>query len=603
MPTRRPLAIVLLASTACLALGFAATPFWDEDEPRFAAIAQTMVSTGDWIVPIYNGTLAVDKPVLMHWCMAAAFTLFGTTEIPARLPAALATLATALALLRAGTRWFDQTTGVVAALAFVGCLLVGIESHAATPDSILVALTTWSTVLAAEWILPDRRRHQSGHPAQPEGWPDRGRLGVGRAALVGGLTGLAVLCKGPIGFVGPLAVLVPWAWLVAVGRLSRSSSAGAAPVPPARIAALALLDTAGRLRLGVMTAAMLAVAGPWYLAVSLRTGGAWPAGFFLVHNVGRFVAPMEKHGGSLLFHPLGMLVGFYPWSCFLPLAVAVAAWRVWKRAEPPAATATSLLLLGWLGVWIGGFSAAATKLPNYVLPAYPAAALLVAAMGVAAARQPHWRHPRWMAAGLWSLAAGGLAAAATVLVAGSYGLAGAEPAALVGAVPILGAASILWCGRRDALRAVTAMTITGLAFTALAVGPAARRIAMANTLPALVGQAHAHAGGRARLGTYTQNTPNIVFYSRGTVGEWTAGHSAEAIGFLGSGADAVLVVPEPRFADLSGGLPEGVGIVGRTRPLFAKHDFLLVGTQHRGMVQSPARSGTTAERAPGSITR
>ena len=120
MSFRHPLATVLVASVVCLAVGFSATPFWDEDEPRFAAIAQAMLDTGDWVVPMYNGTLAVDKPVLMHWCMAVCFALFGTSEIAARLPAALATVATALALLRAGTRWFSVTTGVVAALAYVG---------------------------------------------------------------------------------------------------------------------------------------------------------------------------------------------------------------------------------------------------------------------------------------------------------------------------------------------------------------------------------------------------------------------------------------------------------------------------------------------------
>ena len=604
MTIRRPLAVVLLASIACLALGFAATPFWDEDEPRFAAIAQTMVDTGDWTVPIYNDTLAVDKPVLMHWCMAVAFTLFGKSEIPARLPAALATLATALALLRAGTRWFDPATGVVAALAFMGCLLVGIEAHAATPDAILVALTTWSTVLAAEAILPDRRGRDDRAGGPADDIPARGRLGIGRAATVGGLTGLAVLCKGPIGFIGPMAVVLPWAWLVAMRRQPRSPEAQAAGSWRDLVAAGAAtaFETIARLRLGVITAAMLAVASPWYVAVSLRTGGAWPAGFFLVHNVGRFVAPMEKHGGGFLFHPLGMLVGFYPWSCFLPLALAVTVWRLWKRAEPAATAGALLLTLAWIAVWVGGFSAAATKLPNYVLPAYPAAALLVAAIGVAAARRPQWAHPRWMAAGVASVAAGGVAAGATVLIAASFGLAGGEPAALVGIVPILGAVAILWCVRRSPFEAVTALTITGLVFTSLAVGPAARRMSDANTLPALVRQAHEHAGGHARLGAYTQNTPNIVFYAHGHVGDWASGQTGEALAFLGSGADAVLIVPEHRFADLSAGLPDGVGVIGRTRPLFAKHDFLLVGTRRPaavGHAETAAAAGCTS----GSITR
>ncbi len=122
MISHRPLATVLLAGTAALIVGIASGPLWDEDEPRFAAIARTMVETGDWIVPVFNDTLAVDKPVLMHWCMAACMTVFGTTEFAARLPSMIAALVTALALLRAGTRFFDATTGVVAALAWLGCL-------------------------------------------------------------------------------------------------------------------------------------------------------------------------------------------------------------------------------------------------------------------------------------------------------------------------------------------------------------------------------------------------------------------------------------------------------------------------------------------------
>ena len=68
-----------------------------------------------------------------------------------------------------------------------------------------------------------------------------------------------------------------------------------------------------------------------------------------------------------------------------------------------------LLALVWLGVWVGGFSAAATKLPNYVLPAYPAAALLTAIVAVDAARRAStggWPHPHWMAIGVASLAFG-----------------------------------------------------------------------------------------------------------------------------------------------------------------------------------------------------
>jgi 4-amino-4-deoxy-L-arabinose transferase-like glycosyltransferase len=585
MQDRRPLVIVLVASIASLAVGIAATPFWDEDEPRFAAIARTMVDTGDWVVPMFNDELAVDKPVLMHWAMAAAYTLFGTSEIVARLPAAVATLLTALALLRAGTRWFNSTTGIVAALAYVGCLLVGIESHAATPDAILTCLTTWATVLFAEVVL-------AGRPDEKAALP---RLSWRRAAVVGGLLGLAVVCKGPIGFVGPLAVVLPWTWCLAVQRrlVSATTAATNATTPTRKLIAAAfpaVWETISTSRLAMITVATLAVAAPWYTAVSLRTNGEWLNGFFFIHNVGRFVAPMERHGGSVLLHPLALLVGFFPWSCFLPLAIVVTSWRIWKRVDPPACAHALGLALLWGVVWVGGFSLSATKLPNYVLPAYPAAALLVAAAGVAAAQRGRWAHPAWMAAGVCSLALGGAITATVVLVAERFGVTGAAPAALVGIVPIIGAAC-LWHWRHEPLRAIAALAVTGLVFTGLAVGPAAARLADANALPRLVEEAHRHAGGHARLGTFTQITPNVVYYAHGHVTAWQEDQADECLRFLASGPDAVVLVRQDAFASLAAGLPEGVGVIGRSRPLFRDQDFLLVGTHTQNTAR---RAGPTA---------
>ena len=586
MPDRRPLAVVIPAALVSLCLGVAAMPLWDEDEPRFAAIARTMVDTGDWIVPMFNAELAVDKPVLMHWAMAASATLWGGSEIAARLPALLATLLAALALVRAGTRWFDGTTGAVASLAFVGCLLVGIEAHAATPDAILTCLTTWATVLVAEpFIAAASRTRETGAPGTPP------RISVARAAVVGGLLGLAVLCKGPIGCVGPLAVLIPWIWWTA--RERRPAHTAGALLTGAVAAAWESLRA---IRPAIMLATLVAVAAPWYVAVSLRTGGEWLHGFFFIHNVGRFVAPMERHGGSVFLHPLAMLVGFYPWSCFLPLAIAVTAWRVGRRSDPPATRSALLLALVWLAVWVGGFSCSATKLPNYVLPAYPAAALLVAAAGVAAARTGSWAHPRWMAAGIASLALGGVATAAVVLVAERFGLVGGAPAAAVGVVPVIGA-GCLWAWRREPFRALAALAVTGLLYTGLAVGPAAARLSAANALPGLVEEAHRHAGGRARLGTFTQLTPNVVYYARGRVASWQSHERDAAIAFLASGPDAVVLVREDNLPELEAALPPGVGVLGRARPLFRDHDFLLVGTR------TAAAADTARTSTPGITTR
>lgn len=564
MAWNRPATLVVLASLATLALGTAATPLWDEDEARFATVARAMVDSGDWVVPRFNGVLAVDKPVLMHWCMAACMTVFGTNAFAARLPSMIATLLTGLALLRAGKRWFDAPTGVVAALAHAGCLLVAIEAHAATPDAILTALVTWSTVLAAEAITPVAGR--------------LGRLSVPRAVALGLLLGLAVVCKGPIGFIGPLAVVGMWAWCLAAQRLWEQQGEpgiGAA----ARVAAAATLEVARSLRPLPLTVGVLAAAAPWYVVVTLRTEGAWTSGFFFVHNVGRFMAPMEKHAGGVLFHPLTMLVGLYPWSCFVPFAVVVAAWRSWHGRGRSPADAGTLLALVWLAVWVGGFSAAATKLPNYVLPAYPAAALLVAIVAVDAVRRAAvdgWPHPRWLATGLACLAFGGIATAATLVVAGRFGITEAESAAAVGLVPVIGAVGCwMFAGRRP-MATLAIFCLTGLVYTGAMVGPAQARIAKANTLPGFVESLRSAPGG-ARIGTYVLPSPNVVFYANQPVTQIVDDDLESACSFLRSGADAVLLVPEHEYASIRDRLPPGCGERSRTRPVFRSHDVIAVG--------------------------
>jgi hypothetical protein len=164
-----------------------------------------------------------------------------------------------------------------------------------------------------------------------------------------------------------------------------------------------------------------------------------------------------------------------------------------------------------------------------------------------------------------------------VIVATFFGMPDAAPAAFVGLVPVVGALACFWIAQWDRLAAVQAFTVVALVYTTLAVGPVASWLGRANALPDLVRKAHAHAGGKARIGTFTHNTPNIVFYSHGRVAEWQRDEADGAAAFLESGSDAVVIVPAHRFDTLAKSLPEGYGIVGRSRPLFRRHDFLIIG--------------------------
>ena len=562
--------ILGLSTLVILATNLLSPPLWDEDETRFAAIAQTMLNTGDWIVPTYNQTLAVDKPVLMHWCIAVAFALFGTSEFAARLPAALATIVTALVILRTAARWFDIQTGLLAAIAFISCVLIGIESHAATPDAILVMLTTLTTILVADGLLPSTSNGTLT------------RMSTRRAIGIGSLCGLAVLCKGPVGYAGPLGVAGVWAmWIACEEHFQRVSSGERQGLfSIAQIVAKSAVQSLICIRPIVITLAMLAVAVPWYLAVHVRTFGEWTSGFFLVHNVGRFAAPMENHNGGPFFQSIALLIGFYPWSCFLPLALGTTAWKLWKNTTSRETRAPLGLLMLWIVIWLLTFSLAATKLANYVLPVYPAAALLVAAIGVEASRRERWPHPRWMIAGIVSFGLGGIALTTGILVASRLGLSGAEAAALIGVIPIVGAAMCLRAAHKnDPLAAIHCFAVTSLIFLAVLVGPGAWYVGRSNTLPSLISDAHRLAGGRARLASYQENAHSVAFYAGSHVAQ---PDSPEAIvAFLESGSDAFLVIPENYFDEISQRLPEEIKIVKRVRPIFRKQDSLLIGRARR----------------------
>src|SRR5262249_43995344 len=126
-----------------------------------------------------------------------------------------------------------------------------------------------------------------------------------------------------------------------------------------------------------MTAILIVaiIAGPWFVCVGMRTHGQFLMEFFGIHNFGRFLHPMESHHGSILYYPIAILVGFFPWSIFAGPTILDVVRRIRSRA---AWSDACVLLACWIIVIVGFFTLAGTKLPNYVLPAYPALALLTA---------------------------------------------------------------------------------------------------------------------------------------------------------------------------------------------------------------------------------
>jgi len=349
---------VLLVTTAILTLPkLGAHDLCDVDEGVNAEASREMMEFGTWITPLFNFELRTAKPVLLYWLQIASYSLFGVDEFAARLPSVLAAMASVLLVYELARQMFDCRTGLLAGIILTSSIEFCMLAHAATPDSMLLFFTLLTFYLF--WI---------------------GSRGGSRAWFVstGMAAGLAVLTKGPVGVVLPVLVIFSYfAWNRELWRL---------------------LDR--RAIWGFL--AFLAVAAPWYVAVTLDTRGAWIKQFLGHENIGRFLTPLEQHRGPFYYHVVGITVLFAPWSVFF----LANLWHHWKSfRKPPQAESTPeaqaddtlqahRFLLCWAGAYLVFFSLAATKLPNYVLAVYPALAIFTARCleqwRSGAANLPHW---------------------------------------------------------------------------------------------------------------------------------------------------------------------------------------------------------------------
>ena len=360
--TEGPRAYVLLAllGLALYLPGISALPATDRDEARFAQATRQMVETGDYLHIRFQDAPRSKKPAGIHWLQAAAVhALAGgdTAAIwPYRVPSALGALAAVLALFALARPVLGTRGAFLGALALETCLLLAIEGRLATTDAVLLA-----TVIAAQGaLLRVYAGARAGSP--PESAP---------ALLFWAALGLAVLVKGPvapaISFLTVAALLVAdWRTGLSCGLLRRL-----------------------RPLTGLLLAA--AIAAPWFIAVS-----AGEDGFIAAAVTGdllpKLLGGQESHGappGSyLLLAPLTL----WPAALFAPLALAWA----WHHRREPAPR----MLLAWLvPAWLG-FEIVPTKLAHYVLPLYPALALMIGA-AVADDATTAWAR-RWYAR-LWLL--------------------------------------------------------------------------------------------------------------------------------------------------------------------------------------------------------
>src|SRR6476661_7538984 len=338
------LAILGLLAALLMFVGLGSMGLTDRDEGRNAEAGREMLETGDWISPTFNYEPRFAKPVLVYWLMSLSFRWFGIDEFSARLPSAVFGLGLILLQYLFLSRFFGRAVGLFGALILLlNIQMIGLGRMVLT-DSVLIFFTTLS--LFSFWL--------GFHGRSNERWW-RWMFYLGMA--------MATLAKGPVGVLVPLVTVA--LHLTATHQWRR------------------FWEEASPLTGSVLFAA---VALPWY-AVMWSIHGAQYAASAQANTVGRFLNPMEGHSFTILFYVPVLLLGFFPWSGWLPFAW-FDAYRSWREArrrttnEPSTPERPSMELEWFAAAWVLGvlvfFTLSSTRLAHYIGPLFPAAALLTA---------------------------------------------------------------------------------------------------------------------------------------------------------------------------------------------------------------------------------
>jgi len=386
--TRWHLAVLAGLALLLLFAGLGATALTDRDEGANAEAAREMLEQRSWITPTLNYAPRFAKPAFVYWLMAGTYATFGVNEVAARLPSAIA--AAAVVGLQYGfARWaFGAATAFRAALILLLAAEFVAIARMALTDAVLVL---WTTAAGFAFF----RAHH--------GPPPRGRWYAAAYAAMA----LGALTKGPVGILVPTVGIA--AYLGLAGGWGRAWREGRP------LWGLALL---------------LGLAGPWYAAMFWEHGADYAARA-RGETLGRVFRTVTGPGGTALFYVPVVLAGLFPWSALLPGALGGALRGARARAATDRAGAATVFAAAWV---LGGlvlFSLFQSRLPHYVAPLFPAAALLLAATWPSAAPAL----ARILLALLGLLVGGTLLAAAALGPAVGRLLASAYPAAPGAALP------------------------------------------------------------------------------------------------------------------------------------------------------------------------
>ena len=335
VPVRAALLGALFAALVTLP-GLGIGTLWDNSETAYGEVAREILLTRDWVVMHLNGQPWFVQPPLYFWIAAFFAKLLGPSALALRLPSALATIAMGGAVGYATARIAGERAGMIAAIVLSTSLMQAIVGRLAIMDALL------DFAIAAAVLWWYRAFEPSGSARRRD------------TAFVCGALALAIgtLAKGPVAPV--ITVLVVGAWLLWERRAGRTAA------PHAGAVVLAL-------------ATYVAVTLPWFVALGARVGPAAIVELIGHYTFGRFTGVIENQTGPFWYYLPVVILGFFPWIAFVPVAAAAAL----RDARRPDGRFARLAIV-WTVVPFVFFSFANTKLPNYVAMILPALAILVA---------------------------------------------------------------------------------------------------------------------------------------------------------------------------------------------------------------------------------
>lgn len=580
-----------IAAAACVIFftHLGAAGLWDMDEALYTSCAREMVERGDWVVPWFNGEMFPEKPPLMFWTMMAGFELFGINEWGARFFSAVMGAATAILAFHLGRLLFNASVGLWTGLVTVSTIIFTISARAATVDAALTFFTTLAMLLfVIAW-----QRSQRGESTGPRGdW----LLFAGMYASIG----VTVLGKGPVGMLLPLAAM--GLFLVVTRGWRR------------------LLSSMGWMRPCTGLLVTAAVALPWYVWVGVRTDGEWLRVFFLEFNLRPFKQPILGHGdtsaldrtwaaiASLLYYFFqipAILVGFFPWSVFLGPTLVDAAQRLReaKKIQGPAqrkkaaASETDsswrdgyVLALCWFFTWFVFWSVCKTKLPHYLLPAYPAMALLTACfvdrwLDNATTLRDYWLRNAWIS----TILVGTGFLVVIPFVAAQY-LPGDQWLGLVGLPLIVGGIACwratLRCRRRQAAWLFAATSVVFLTAMFGFAAQAVDRHQNARPMTAAI-RADAPESALPPIATYRFFRESTVYYTGYPVTKCddntAAGQSARKSleEFLKQRTKAYVITTDEYEKEIAGAFPGRLSVIFRQRRFLGPGEMIVLRSEPR----------------------